>query len=246
MQLHGLNKLTLLDYPGHLACTVFTGACNFRCPFCHNAPLVLAPDSCPKISEEDFFEFLASRKGKLDGVCITGGEPTLQADLPDFIAEIKSLGYLVKLDTNGYRPEVLEKLLHQNLLDMVAMDIKNSKELYALTCGLEEHTFDITRIEKSISLLLTSGICHEFRTTAAKELHNKQSMEALGLWLLKLSRQYTGNSQISSPYFLQNFKDSGDLVCCISNRFHPVEPEELQTFVQILQPYLPDTKFRGA
>lgn len=245
MQLHGLSKLTLLDYPGHLACTAFTGACNFRCPFCHNAPLVLTPDSCPPISEEDFFEFLSSRKGKLDGVCITGGEPTLQPELPDFIAKIKDLGFLVKLDTNGYRPAVLEALLQQHLLDMVAMDIKNSKELYALTSGLENDSFDICRIEESISLLLTSGISHEFRTTVTKELHNKERMENLGYWLSGLSLKTTGNHQFSSPYYLQNFKDSGSLVCCIANRFHPVEPTELQDFVSLLQPYLPNTKLRG-
>ena len=245
MQLHGLSKLTLLDFPGHLACTVFTGACNFRCPFCHNAPLVLAPDSCPQISEEEFFEFLSSRKGKLDGVCITGGEPTLQPDLPDFIAKIKDLGFLVKLDTNGYRPEVLKSLLKQNLPDMVAMDIKNSKEQYALTSGLEEAAFDISRIEESISLLLTSSIPHEFRTTVTKELHSLKTMQSLGLWLSKLAEKNTGSPLFSSPYFLQNFKDSGDLVCCIANRFQPVEEMELQEFVRLLQPYIPNTKLRG-
>ena len=158
MQLHGLNKLTLLDFPGHLACTVFTGTCNFRCPYCHNAPLVLAPNSCPSISEEEFFNFLSSRKGKLDGVCITGGEPTLQADLPEFIAKIRNLGFLVKLDTNGYRPEVLKELLDARLLDMVAMDIKNSRDFYAVTVGQNEAFFELERIEKSISLLLLSGI----------------------------------------------------------------------------------------
>jgi len=245
MQLHGLSKLTLLDFPGHLACTVFTGACNFRCPFCHNAPLVLAPDSCPEILEEEFFKFLISRRDKLDGVCITGGEPTLQPDLPEFIKKIKEFGFLVKLDTNGYRPEVLEDLLRQNLLDMVAMDIKNSKELYALTCGLEKDSFDIHRIEKSISLLLTSGIPHEFRTTVTKELHSQKSIIKLGSWLAALAQKNTGSSVLSSPYYLQNFKDSGDLVCCIANRFHPVEPAELQDFVSLLQPYLPNTKLRG-
>lgn len=245
MQLHGLNKLTLLDYPEHLACTVFTGACNFRCPFCHNAPLVLAPESCPLISEEDFFDFLTSRKGKLDGVCITGGEPTLQPDLPEFIAKIKALGFLVKLDTNGYRPEVLEQLLKQNLLDMVAMDIKNSRELYALTSGIEDSAFDITHIEKSISILLSSSISHEFRTTVTKELHSKKSMENLGFWLSWLAEKVTGNTAISSPYFLQNFKNSDDLVCCIANRFQPVETGELQDFLAALKPYLPNAKLRG-
>ena len=153
MRLHGLNKLTLLDYPGHLACTVFTGSCNFRCPYCHNAPLVLAPNSCPIITEEEFFTFLASRKGKLDGVCITGGEPTLQSDLLEFIEKIKQSGFLVKLDTNGYQPELLKKLLDANLLDMAAMDIKNCNDFYASTAGIEKTSFDLNCIEQSISYL---------------------------------------------------------------------------------------------
>jgi len=244
MQLHGLSKLTLLDFPGHLACTVFTGACNFRCPFCHNAPLVLAPDTCPLISEEDFFEFLSSRKGKLDGVCITGGEPTLQPDLPKFIAKIKALGFLVKLDTNGYRPEVLKFLLEQNLLDMVAMDIKNSKEQYAFTCGVPEASFDLTRIEESISLLLTSKIPHEFRTTVTAELHNAEQMTALGAWLCELNQTVLGTDTFSSPYFLQSFKDSGNLVCS-DQQFHPVEEETLQQFLCILKFSIPNIKLRG-
>ena len=244
MQLHGLSKLTLLDFPGHLACTVFTGACNFRCPFCHNAPLVLAPNACPLISEEEFFEFLSSRKGKLDGVCITGGEPTLQPDLPEFIAKIKALGFLVKLDTNGYRPEVLKFLLEQNLLDMVAMDIKNSKEQYAFTCGVPDTFFDITRIEESISLLLTAKVPHEFRTTVTAELHNAEQMTSLGTWLCKLSQKALGTDTLSSPYFLQNFKDSGDLVCS-EQLFHPLAEETLQHFLSILKPSIPNITLRG-
>lgn len=244
MQLHGLSKLTLLDFPGHLACTVFTGACNFRCPFCHNAPLVLAPETCPAISEEEFFHFLDSRHGKLDGVCITGGEPTLSPDLPEFISKIKERGFLVKLDTNGYRPDVLEALLHLGLLDMVAMDIKNSKESYALTCGIPDASFDTSRIEKSISLLLTSGIPHEFRTTVTAELHPPDSMRSLGNWLSDLSHRHMG-TKFSSSYFLQNFKNSGDLVCCIQNRFHPLEEQQLQHLVTMLQPLLPSIKLRG-
>ena len=245
MQLHGLSKLTLLDFPGHLACTVFTGACNFRCPFCHNAPLVLTPDACPPISETEFFDFLSSRKNKLDGVCITGGEPTLQPELPDFIARIKDLGFLVKLDTNGYRPEILKTLLEKQLPDMVAMDIKNSKDHYALTCGMKENHFDLNRIEESISLLLTSGISHEFRTTVTAELHSKDSMTELAAWLAGLAQKVLGRSTLPSPYFLQNFKDSGDLVSCIKNRFHPVAEDDLQAWLPLLTPFIPNTKLRG-
>lgn len=244
MQLHGLSKLTLLDFPEHLACTVFTGACNFRCPFCHNAPLVLAPETCSIISEEDFFHFLDSRHGKLDGVCITGGEPTLSPDLPEFIKKIKNRGFLVKLDTNGYRPEVLEELLSLGLLDMAAMDIKNSKENYALTCGIPDTFFDLSRIENSISLLLSSGIPHEFRTTVTAELHTPEDMLSLGNWLNDLSYQCR-KTAFSSPYFLQNFKNSGDLVCCIQNRFHPLEERELQHLVTLLQPLIPSIRLRG-
>lgn len=245
MQLHGLSKLTLLDYPGHIACTIFTGACNFRCPYCHNAPLVLAPDTCPPISEEEFFTFLSGRRGKLEGVCITGGEPTLQPDLPEFIEKIKELGFLVKLDTNGYRPELLKTLLANHLPDMIAMDIKNSPGSYAKTAGLPENCFSIEHIEESIRLLVASGIPHEFRTTVTNELHTPEQFDAIGRWLTSLAKPHTKSSVLLSPYFLQNFKDSGDLVCGNSTQFHPLEDNALQKALQILQPYLPNTKLRG-
>ena len=245
MQLHGLNKLTLLDFPGHLACTAFTAACNFRCPYCHNAPLVLFPQSCPAIPEEEFFDFLSSRKGKLDGVCITGGEPTLQSDLPAFIAKIKAQGLLVKLETNGYQPEVLQELLDAQLLDMVAMDIKNSRDFYAVTAGIHEASFELERIEKSVSLLLQSGIRHEFRTTVVKELHTAEQMQSIGIWLSGLGGKIFRTHALPSLYYLQNFKDSGNLVCQNSTCFHPVEEEVMQEFVSILQPFIPNTKLRG-
>lgn len=245
MQLQGLSKLTLLDFPGHLACTVFTGACNFRCPYCHNAPLVLDPNSCPVISEEEFFDFLSSRKGKLDGVCITGGEPTLQPDLPEFIAKIKDLGLLVKLDTNGYRPEILKQLLDAQLLDMVAMDIKNSRDFYASTAGIHEASFELERIERSISLLLQSGIRHEFRTTVTKEYHTAEHMQSIGIWLSGLGGKALTTPAMPSPYYLQNFKDSGNLVCNGSICFHPVDDTDLQKFLSVLQPFVPNTKIRG-
>jgi len=245
MQLHGLSKLTLLDFPGHLACTAFTGACNFRCPYCHNAPLVLAPHTCPVIPEEEFFGFLASRRGKLDGVCITGGEPTLQADLPEFVKKIKDLGLLVKLDTNGYQPDILRTLLEAQLLDMVAMDIKNAPENYAVTAGLNPASFDRERLEKSISLILLSGIRHEFRTTVTKEHHNKKTMESIGAWLSCIASKVFGTSTLPSPYYLQNFKDSGNLVCGSGANFHALEDSELADFVSVLLPYIPNTKIRG-
>lgn len=245
MQLHGLSKLTLLDFPGHLACTAFTGACNFRCPYCHNAPLVLAPHTCESIPEEDFFDFLTSRKGKLDGVCITGGEPTLQADLLSFIRKIKDLGLLVKLDTNGYQPDVLRVLLEAQLLDMVAMDIKNDPENYAHTAGLDPASFERERLEKSISLLLLSGIRHEFRTTVTKELHSLKNMESIGIWLSDIASNTFRTGTLPSPYYLQNFKDSGNLVCGSDASFHPLEDAALADFVSVLLPYIPNTKIRG-
>ena len=245
MQLLGLNKLTLLDYPGHLACTVFTGACNFRCPYCHNAPLVLSSHICPVISEEDFFDFLSTLLGKLEGVCITGGEPTLQPDLPEFIYRIKELGFLVKLDTNGYRPEILKTLLGRHLPDMVAMDIKNTPASYAKTAGLSENNFSITPIEESIRLILSSGISHEFRTTAAQETHPLECFSTIGQWLSDLGKPYTGSTTLFSPFYLQNFKDSGNLVCGDGSQFHPLTEDQLQNAVSLLQSYLPNAKRRG-
>ena len=152
MKIHGLNKTTLLDYPEHVAATVFTGGCNFRCPFCHNGGLVLEPHKQPLILEEDVLSFLKKRKGVLSGVCITGGEPTLQKDLAEFIRKIKELGYLVKLDTNGYRPEMLEELFTEGLLDYVAMDIKTSLENYAVVSGVKNIDTDV--IKESADILI--------------------------------------------------------------------------------------------
>lgn len=245
MVLHGLGKLTLLDYPGYLACTAFTGACNFRCPFCHNAPLVLSPSLCEHITEEDFFDFLRSRKNRLEGVCVTGGEPTLQPDLPEFLSKIKELGFLVKLDTNGYRPDVLKDLLRQRLLDAVAMDIKNSKDAYAMTAGIPDEEFQIHQIEDSIRLLLTSGIPHEFRTTVVKELHTADRMADIGKWLSSLSKDACAADLCPSPYFLQEFKASGSLICGETALFSPHSAETMNTFVSLLQTHLPNTRLRG-
>jgi pyruvate formate lyase activating enzyme len=197
------------------------------------------------ITEEEFFDFLSSRKGKLDGVCITGGEPTLQKDLPEFIAKIKDMGLLVKLDTNGYRPEVLKSLLDAQLLDMVAMDIKNCRDFYAATAGIHEVSFDLTLIEKSISYLLQSGIAHEFRTTVVKELHGPEQMRAIGVWLSGLASKIFNTGTMPSPYYLQNFKDSGNLVGGSETNFHPIEDDVLESYLSILRPYIPNAKLRG-
>ena len=229
MQIHGLNKTTLLDYPEHVACTVFCGHCNFRCPFCQNADLVLNPASQPCISEEEFWSFLSKRKGMLEGVCITGGEPTLHPDLVDFIARIKAQGLLVKLDTNGYRPAVLRALIDEGLLDYVAMDIKNSLPRYPETVGISR--FDTAPIEESMSLLMENRVPFEFRTTLVKGLHIPESIAEMG-------RRLAGGER----FFLQTFEDSGDL---IAEGLSGFDREETETLLAVLCNYVPNAQIRG-
>ena len=229
MQIHGLNKTTLLDYPEHVAATVFTGGCNFCCPFCHNADLVLHPGAFPTLSEEEVLAFLQKRKNVLTGVCITGGEPTLQPDLQDFIRKIKELGYLVKLDTNGYRPEVLKSLLEERLPDYVAMDIKNSKMKYNTTVG--KINLDIERIEESVELLKEGQIPYEFRTTVVRELHTKEDFIAIGEWL-------TG----AEAYFLQSYRDNENV---IKKGFTAYAKQEIETFAVLLRANIGRVELRG-
>lgn len=197
MKIFGFQKMTLLDFPGRVACTVFTGGCNFRCPFCHNASLVTHIDG-EEITTEEILSYLNKRKGLLDGVCVTGGEPLLQTDLADFLRAVKKMGYAVKLDTNGAYPEKLKALLEENLIDYVAMDIKNSKEKYALTCGV---AVDMQKIEQSVELLKEGRVEYEFRTTLVKELHETQDIMSMAKWL-------SGTRY----WYLQSFVDSGDLI----------------------------------
>ena len=197
MKIQGLQKMTLLDYPGRVACTVFLGGCDFRCPFCHNFQLAEGP--MPTMMEDDeFFAFLEKRRGLLDGVAITGGEPCLRQDLPAFLGRIHDVGFAVKLDTNGYHPRMLERVLGEGLVDYVAMDVKNSPRKYAATVGLAQ--FDLAPISESIGLLMESGIAYEFRTTVVRELHGTQDFEEIGAWIAGAQR-----------YFLQAFT-SGDAV----------------------------------
>lgn len=201
MRITGIQKLTLLDYPGAVACTIFTGGCNFRCPFCHNA-LLVDPERVREEGElpmEDVMEFLKKRRGVLDGVAITGGEPLLHSDMPEFLRQIKALGYRIKLDTNGSNPELLRQILEEKLVDRVAMDIKNSPGLYAETIGRDD--IDISAIEKSKDMLLNGDTEYEFRTTVVKGLHTKESLEKAAEWI-----------KGAKEYYLQQFKDSGDLV----------------------------------
>ena len=197
MRLLGLQRLTLLDFPGKIACTVFTGGCNLRCPFCHNASLVHSAGE--EISEEDFFNFLDSRASRLEGVCVSGGEPTLWQDLPEFLAKIKEKGFLVKLDTNGTRPEMIARLITSGLVDYIAMDIKNSLRKYAVTVGAAE--FDASVIMRSIEIIENSAIPHEFRTTVTAELHTPDDI-----------RSICANLHRGAKYYIQAYRDEGDIL----------------------------------
>lgn len=229
MVIRGIQKVTLLDFPGKVACTLFTGGCNFRCPFCQNSELVLCPKAIGEIPMGDIFSYLNKRKGLLDGVCITGGEPLLESDIEAFIREVRSLGYLIKLDTNGYLPDRLEHLISCGLLDYVAMDIKSCRENYAAVAGLPE--LDISRIERSIELLKASGIPHEFRTTAVHELHTAEDMRRIGLWL-----------KGEESYFIQKFIDSGEILR--PGLTSPTDAE-LASFLEAVKPYIPSVSLRG-
>ena len=229
MRIQGLQKLTLLDFPERTACTVFTAGCNFRCPFCHNASLVVDIPKEAEISEEEFFAFLQKRKGILDGVCVSGGEPLLQPDIEQFIRKIKDMGFAVKLDTNGSFPNKLIHMVEQGLVDYVAMDIKNSPETYAFTSGTE--ALDIEAIKKSVSYLKEGHVPFEFRTTVVKRYHSKESFEEIGEWL-------SGTEK----YFLQNFVDSGDL---IGKNTRGCSEEEMKEFLQVVRKYIPNALLRG-
>ena len=222
MKIQALQKLTLLDFPGKTACTVFTHGCNLRCPFCHNARLV-TQKSEEGISEEEFFSFLKKRSGLLDGVCITGGEPLLQKDIGDFMKKIKAEGFLVKLDTNGFYPEKLQELLSAGLVDYVAMDIKSAPDTYAKAVGLEEP--DIEAVKKSVTIIKNSGVAHEFRTTFVKGLHNASDLAKIGDWL-----------RGEEHYYLQMFVDSGELVGAsdVTGGFSAFSKEEMAEITKCL------------
>ena len=228
MQIYGLQKLTLLDFPQKTACTIFTGGCNFRCPFCHNGDLVLGNLPEP-INTDELFSFLKKRSGVLDGVCITGGEPLLNPDIDSFIKEIRSLGYLIKLDTNGSNPEHLKKLVEQGLIDYVAMDIKNSKESYPETVGID--SFDVSSIAESVEFLKNSTIEYEFRTTIVREFHSEDKILKIGEWL-----------KDSKKYFLQNFVDSESV---LKQGLHSVDESELTHWKDILTRYIDFVEIRG-
>ena len=246
MQIHGFNKTTLLDYPERVAATIFTGGCNFRCPFCHNAGLVLTPGKQALISEEEVLAHLKKRKGMLSGVCVTGGEPTLQPDLAEFLGRIKELGYLIKLDTNGYRPEALRQLLEKDLLNYVAMDIKASKENYARAAGIPE--MDVTRIQESITLLQESGLPYEFRTTVVKGIHTIEEFEEIGQWLGG-SRAYYLQSYRENENVLATWKDVKvgvvDRVESMGNAMTSFSKQEMEQMAVLAGKYIERVALRG-
>ena len=232
MHITGVQKLTLLDYPGAVACTLFTGGCNFRCPFCHNA-LLVDPKRVKEEGElpvEDVMSFLKKRKGVLDGVAITGGEPLLHSDMPEFLREIKDMGYRIKLDTNGSNPELLKRILDEKLVDRVAMDIKNSPELYDLTTGRDD--IDIEAIVKSKDMLLNGETEYEFRTTVVKGIHTKESLVEAAKWIAG-----------AKEYYLQQFKDSGDLLK--GEGLSAFDEAEMHELCEAVKYYVPAAEVRG-
>ena len=243
MQIHGFNKTTLLDYPEHIAATVFTGGCNFRCPFCHNGELVLDPACQPVISEKEVLSYLKKRQGILQGVCVTGGEPTLQKDLRGFLQKIKELGYSVKLDTNGYMPGVLWELLQNGLTDYVAMDIKASRQNYASAAGLK--TMDISRIEESIGILKSSGIPYEFRTTVVKGIHTVEEFEDIGRWIEGCPAYYLQNYQENDNCLYRMTQTEGHDREQDTDPFRAFSREELEQIAELARKYVGKVVLRG-
>lgn len=228
MRISGLEKMSLVDYDGKVCATVFTSGCNFRCPFCHNSALVISNDF-PVIEEDEILLYLQKRKGILDGVCVSGGEPTLNSDLIKFIEKIKNLGYAVKLDTNGTNPEVVKTLVRDNLCDYFAMDIKSDRESYNKIIGLD--SYDTKKVEQTVEFFLSRNADYEFRTTLVKEFHDTENIIRIGEWI-----------KGANKYFLQKFKDSES---CIQSHLSPVDEKTVLDFLNILKKNIPNTFTRG-
>ncbi|MCI8909825.1 MAG: anaerobic ribonucleoside-triphosphate reductase activating protein [Oscillibacter sp.] len=229
MRICGLQKLSMVDFPGKLAATVFTGGCDLRCPFCHNAPLVTRAAEQPELSRQEVLDFLRSRRGLLDGVVLSGGEPLLHPGAADFLREVRDLGFSVKLDTNGCHPAALAEILERRLVDYVAMDIKNSPEKYPQTVGVP--AFNLDPVRESVRLLRGGTVDYEFRTTVVQGLHTPADMESIGRWLEGAPR-----------YYLQRFVDSGDLV---GSGCRSPEPEELRALAEAAAPWFQEVQLRG-
>lgn len=231
IRIGGMQKMTLLDYPDKVAATVFTGGCSFKCPYCHNKDLVFLPDDYQFFDENDVLAYLEKRRGILDGVCISGGEPLMQEGLADFIHEIKEMGYLVKLDTNGFYPSKLKELCATGMIDYVAMDIKNCPERYAETIGLNAEVFHQDNIQESIDFLMHGSVDFEFRTTIVREFHSEEDVEKMAEWI-------AGDEK----YFLQQFVDSGNL---IQSGWSAYDYEEMKHLCDIVRNYVPNAQLRG-
>lgn len=229
MYIHGFLKTTLLDYPGKVASTIFCGSCNFRCPYCHNGDLVLHPNTLSAISEDEILNHLKKRIKILDGVCITGGEPTLQSDLASFISRIKELGFLVKLDTNGYHPEILKDLVSQDLIDFIAMDVKSSLANYPKVCQIPD--FQPERIQESVEFLLQGDLPYEFRTTVTKTLHSPDDLCDIAQWI-----------KDAPAYYLQPYKDSDQVLTPGQTGY---SRDELMQILTRVQQILPVAALRG-
>jgi pyruvate formate lyase activating enzyme len=229
MRICGLNRTTLLDYPGRVACTIFVGGCNYRCPFCQNGGLVMDAANQPVISEEEVLSFLRKRQGILEGVCVTGGEPTLQKDLPGFLEKIRMLGYDVKLDTNGTRPEVVKSLAKEGLITKVAMDIKTAPDQYTRLAGIEDPC--LKEVMETAGFLLHGDLDYEFRTTVIRELHSEQDFEAIGEWLAG-----------AKEYYLQEFRDSDQVLV---QGLHGCSLETMERYRDILRKTMSEVGIRG-
>ncbi len=228
MTIEGLQKLTLLDYPGRTACTVFLAGCNFRCPFCHNFELVVNP-AAPLMTDEELLDYLQKRKGLLDGVAITGGEPLLRKELPELLRKVKALGYAVKLDTNGSFPARLKALVEEGLVDYVAMDVKNAPARYGETVGFLK--LDLAAIQQSIDYLLTDAVDYEFRTTVVEQYHSAEEIRAIAEWI-----------QGAKRYYLQQFKASERVP---NEALSAPSYQKMQEYLQIARAHIPATELRG-
>ena len=229
MKICGLNKTTMLDYPGRLAATVFLGGCNFCCPFCHNGPLVIAPEKAGSISEQEILKFLEKRRGILEGVCITGGEPTIYKELPRFLLSVRKLGYQIKLDTNGTNPGMVKELEREGLIDMVAMDIKAAPDNYIRAAGVQNPSMEA--VFETADYLLHGQLDYEFRTTAVKGIHTREDFMQIGKWI-----------KGAKAYFLQSYRESQEVLC---PGFESFTREELLGFLRILQAEIPNAAIRG-
>ena len=229
MDFSGWEKLSLVDYDDNLTSTLFMAGCNLRCPFCHNSELVLNPDKAPRIPWDEIVSFLKKRQGILDAVCISGGEPSLMPDLIEKIKEIKSLGYRVKLDTNGRDPALVKYLHEQKLVDYFAIDIKNSKEKYGITVGIPG--LDLAPYEETVAYLIGSDVLYEFRTTSILEYHDEESFRKIGQWIKGAKR-----------YFLQRYIDSEN---CISHGLHSIPKEDALKYLEVLREYVQYASLRG-